>query len=142
MILVVNGPNLDMLGRRQPEIYGTTTLAQLRESLEKAFPGRLAFFQSNAEGAIIDRLHEAFDDPATEGVVINPGALAHTSLAVADAAAMLRVPVVEVHITNIHARAEAVRHTSLLSPACRGVICGLGTEGYRLAVQYLLAHKA
>lgn len=136
-ILILNGPNLNLLGRREPEHYGAATLANIEQELTKAFPEhKLAFFQSNHEGALIDRLHRAWDEGAA-GIAFNPGGYTHTSVALRDAVAAIDVPVVEVHLSNVHAR-EAFRHTSLLAPACAGQISGLGPMGYRLAVQYLV----
>ncbi|MGP9723483.1 type II 3-dehydroquinate dehydratase [Corynebacterium sp. AOP40-9SA-29] len=138
-IVVLNGPNLDRLGRRQPEIYGSTTLADVEEGL-RADAQRLGVeietLQSNHEGDLIDRVHQAADDG--DAVVINPGGLTHTSVALRDA--LVEVAdgpgFVEVHISNIHAR-EAFRHHSYLSPIARGVIAGLGVKGYTMALEYL-----
>lgn len=138
-IVVLNGPNLDRLGRRQPEIYGSTTLADVEEGL-RADARRLGVeietLQSNHEGDLIDRVHRAADDG--DAVLINPGGLTHTSVALRDA--LVEVAdgpgFVEVHISNIHAR-EAFRHHSYLSPIARGVIAGLGVKGYTMALEYL-----
>jgi 3-dehydroquinate dehydratase II len=136
-ILVLNGPNLNRLGKREPEIYGTTTLADLESTLADAFPNvRFQFSQSNHEGELINSLHAAGDE-GLDGVVINPAGLSHTSVALRDAIASIDVPVIEVHISNIHAR-EPFRHQSLTAGASSGVITGLGLRGYHLAVQYLL----
>lgn len=138
-ILIINGPNLNLLGRRQPEIYGTTTLADIEESIEKEFGERanVRWFQSNSEGEIIDCLHRAGYDEPTDGIILNAGAYTHTSLAIADAIAAIPVPVVEVHLSNIFAR-EDIRHRSLIAPVCRGSISGFGPAVYRLGVESLL----
>ena len=136
-ILVVHGPNLNLLGEREPHLYGTQTLAQLDDLLraEAAAAGMaLETFQSNHEGEILDRLHRARLDAA--GVVLNPGGLTHTSVSLRDAVAALAVPVIEVHLSNVHAR-EEFRRIDLIAPVCRGVIVGLGPLGYRLAVHAL-----
>lgn len=138
-IVVLNGPNLNRLGRRQPEIYGSTTLADIEDGL-RSDATRLGvdidFLQSNHEGALIDRVHQAADDG--DAVIINPGGLTHTSVALRDALAEVAdgPGFVEVHLSNIHAR-EAFRHHSYLSPIARGVIAGLGAQGYTMAVEYL-----
>lgn len=135
-LLVLNGPNLNLLGTREPEIYGSATLADLEAELRAAFPEvAFDFFQSNHEGALVDRLHEARG--RVDGVVFNPGAYTHTSVALRDAIAGTGLRVVEVHLSNVHAR-EAFRHTSLLAPVCAGQITGLGRAGYHLAVHYFL----
>ena len=134
-LLILNGPNLNLLGKREPETYGSTTLDELESVLRSAFDEViLTFFQSNHEGELIDRLHEAGSD-GTEGIVFNPGAYTHTSVALRDAIAGIETPVVEVHISNIHAR-EPFRHRSLLAPVCAGQICGLGLYGYHAAIRY------
>ena len=136
-LLILNGPNLNLLGTREPETYGAGTLADLEAALRSAFPAvTFSFFQSNHEGALIDRLHQAKAE-GCEGVVFNPGGYTHTSVALRDAVAAIEVPVVEVHLSNIHAR-EAFRHTSLLAPVCAGQISGLGRAGYHLAIHYFL----
>ena len=140
-ILVINGPNLNRLGKRQPEVYGSTTLADIEADLRthaEHLDVDLDFIQSNHEGVLIDRIHEAADNG--EAVVINPGAFTHTSVALRDALAEIAdgAGFVEVHISNVHAR-EDFRHHSYLSPIARGVIAGLGTHGYRAALEYLAA---
>lgn len=136
-VLVLNGPNLNLLGEREPQLYGTRTLAELNEALVAAARNldlQLHCEQYNSEGAIIDALHAA---PQTyAGIVLNPGAYAHYSYAIADAIAAIRIPVIEVHISNIAAR-EAFRRTSVTAAACRGTIGGLGASGYVLALRAL-----
>ena len=140
-LLVLNGPNLNRLGLREPHVYGAGSLGDLEEGLRAAFPSvDLAFVQSNHEGALVDALHAAAGD-GTAGVVMNPGGLAHTSVALRDAVASIApLPVVEVHVTNVHAR-EGFRHTLLTAGACVGVISGLGRDGYALAVRFLLGRS-
>ncbi len=137
-IAILNGPNLDRLGKREPEIYGHTTLADLEKKLRAAFKGdaELLFFQSNHEGKLIDKISE-LSDAKCDGLVINGGAFTHTSVALRDALLGAHLPTVEVHISNIYKR-EAFRHTSLTAPACVAVIAGLGLEGYFAAVRFLL----
>lgn len=136
-ILVVNGPNLNLLGTREPELYGATTLWDIEKKLKEVFPKiAFEFYQSNSEGAIIDTLHKAVGG-AFDAVIINAGAYSHTSYAIRDALSMLKVPAVEVHLTNIHAR-EEFRHTSVTAPVCKGIIAGLGSKGYELAVRFLV----
>lgn len=139
-ILIINGPNLGLLGKREPQTYGTTTLKDIQQRLKKRFPkGRLTFKQSNSEAEIVDELNKAFDSPY-DGIIINAGAYSHYSYAIRDAIAMLKIPVVEVHISNIQAREEFRKH-SVLTPVCKGVIAGLGVTGYELAVRFLLEQK-
>lgn len=137
-IAILNGPNLDRLGKREPEIYGHTTLADLEASLRTEFEGKasLEFFQSNHEGALIDKI-SALADAKFDGIVINGAALTHTSVALRDALAGAHLPTVEVHISNIYKR-EEFRHTSLTAPIAIAVITGLGLEGYFAAVRFLL----
>ncbi len=136
-ILIINGPNLNLLGKRQPEIYGRTTLWDLENRLKEKFPKvKLEFYQSNSEGAIIDYLQKAMDGSAA-GVVLNAGAYSHYSYAIRDAIACLPVPVIEVHISNTYAR-EEFRHTSVLSSVCKGVIAGFGVQGYEMALQAVI----
>jgi len=140
-ILVLHGPNLNALGRRQPEIYGHTTLAQIDDALREratAAGASLLAFQSNHEGALIDFLQaEGWD---ADGVIVNPGALTHYGLALRDALASLSAPIVEVHLSNVYRR-EAFRHTSVVAPIATGQIAGLGWRGYLLALQWLLDAK-
>lgn len=134
-ILVINGPNLNLLGRREPDIYGSRSFEDFFGELQAAFPSiELVYFQSNHEGAILDKLHEV--GFSVDGIVLNAGALTHTSIALGDAVVAIPAPVVEVHISNVHRR-EGFRHHSYLSAHCVGSIVGLGLEGYRLAVRYL-----
>lgn len=141
-ILVINGPNLNLLGTRQPEIYGRTSLgdieASMRELVESIAPAvELVFFQSNHEGALIDAIQQA--GPDIDAVIINPGGLTHTSVALRDALTSVDKPVVEVHLSNIHAR-EEFRHLSLIAPIAIGQIAGLGPAGYRLALRFVVEH--
>ena len=139
MILLVNGPNLNLLGEREPEIYGRTTLAEIEKLVRDACAAwsvEVKAFQSNHEGALIDFLQE--HRARARGVVINAGAYTHTSYALHDCLKSMTVPAVEVHISNIHAR-EAFRRQSMIAPACRGQIVGLGIRGYLLAAEWLCA---
>lgn len=138
-ILIINGPNLNLLGRREPAIYGTSTLADIEKAVSEQFAGKaeLEWWQSNHEGAIIDKLHQA-GFGAFDGIALNAGAYTHTSLAIADAIAAISAPVVEVHLSNIAAR-EPVRHVSMIAAACRGSIIGFGPASYALAVQAILS---
>ncbi|MDR3129096.1 MAG: type II 3-dehydroquinate dehydratase [Tannerellaceae bacterium] len=133
-IVIVNGPNLNLLGKREPEIYGSMTFEQYLEDLRRWFPQLdIAFFQSNAEGALVDKIQEAGFEAA--GIILNAGAYTHTSLALHDAIKAVPAPVIEVHISNVHAREEFRRH-SFLSAACRGIVVGFGFDSYRLALHY------
>ena len=144
MIAIINGPNLNMLGRRDPNIYGSTTfedflpqaedlVADLSDGLET-----LEYYQSNSEGDIVSHIQKLAFDPACRGIVINPGAYAHYSYAIHDAVEMSPIPVIVVHISNIHAR-EEFRHKDVIVSAAKGTICGLGLEGYLLALRAILS---
>ena len=137
-VLILNGPNLNLLGRRQPEIYGHATLDDIIAGLRMTFPDLVIdHFQSNHEGELIDRIHQVGFDPDYAGIVLNAGAYTHTSLALADAIAAVPLPVVEVHLSNIFAR-EEIRRRSLIAPVCRGSVSGFGSKSYELAVRALL----
>jgi len=135
-IAIINGPNLNLLGTREPEVYGSMTFEQYFEGLKTVFPSvEFSYFQSNVEGELIDELQRvgfSFD-----GIVINPGGYTHTSVAIGDAIAAIRTPVIEVHISNVHAR-EEFRRLSHVSAKARGTIAGLGLRGYELAVRYFV----
>lgn len=135
-LLVINGPNLNLLGRREPGIYGKETMEECLRRLRALYAGdEILYFQSNSEGQLIDRLHAAWDE-GVQGAVLNAGAYTHTSIALHDAIRAVGYPVVEVHLSNVHQREEFRRH-SLISPACAGVICGFGTDSYLLGVEAL-----
>src|SRR4051794_41061247 len=138
-LLLLNGPNLNLLGTREPAVYGATTLADIESAAAAqaaAAGGTLTCFQSNHEGALIDRIHAARSE-GVDAIVINPGGLTHTSVALRDALAAVAIPFVEVHISNTHRR-ETFRHHSYFSEIAVGVICGLGVDGYRLAMDFFL----
>lgn len=138
-ILVIHGPNLNLLGTREPEVYGSMTLAQIDADLAKIATEEgfaLESFQSNHEGALVDRIQAAGRD-GTSFIIINPAAYTHTSVALRDALAAVGLPFVEVHLSNIHKR-EAFRHHSYVSALAEGVICGLGAEGYQFALRFAL----
>ncbi|MGM9688783.1 MAG: type II 3-dehydroquinate dehydratase [Alloprevotella sp.] len=135
-LLIVNGPNLNRLGRREPGIYGSGTMDDCLRSLRARYPhDEIGYFQSNCEGALIDRMQQA-DDEGVEGIALNAGAYTHTSIALHDCIRSLSCPVVELHISNVHQR-EDFRHRSMLAPACKGVVCGFGLDSYRLAIEAL-----
>ncbi|SHG27680.1 type II 3-dehydroquinate dehydratase [Cognatishimia maritima] len=139
-LLILNGPNLNLLGTRQPEVYGTTTLQDIEDTCEahgRALGVGIVCKQSNHEGELIDAIHDAKGDH--DGIVLNAGAYTHTSIAIMDAIASVELPVIEVHLSNIHAR-EAYRHKSFIAPVAVGQICGFGAIGYRLAIEALLDH--
>ena len=138
-ITIINGPNLNLLGKREKSIYGDKDFESFFQELKKEFSDiELSYFQSNHEGALLDKIHEiGFSE---DGIVLNAGALTHTSIALTDAIAGVNTPVVEVHISNIHAR-ESFRHKSIISHNCVGMIAGLGLNGYCLAIQHFLQKK-
>lgn len=138
-ILVINGPNLNLLGKREPNVYGNTSFEKYFELLKLQYPVcNLTYFQSNHEGAIIDKIHEVGFD--FDGIVLNAGAYTHTSVAILDAIKAVKSPIIEVHISNIHTR-EEFRHKSIIASACIGSIAGLGLDSYRLAIDYLVNRK-
>ncbi|WP_186575817.1 type II 3-dehydroquinate dehydratase [Aquibacillus kalidii] len=140
-LLLLNGPNLNRLGKREPGIYGSRTLQDIEQTvsdLVQTYGYKMDAFQSNHEGELIDRIHEA--DGVYEGIIFNPGAYTHTSVALRDAISSIEVPVIEVHLSNVHSR-EEFRHTSMLAPVCKGQIVGLGDQGYKLAALALLPEK-
>lgn len=134
-LLIINGPNLNLLGKREPSIYGSEAFENYFDKLIEMYPtDQLSYFQSNSEGELIDKLHaEGF---SVDGIILNAGAYTHTSLAIADAISAIKSPVIEVHISNVHKR-EEVRHKSFLSPVCKGVIAGFGLDSYRLGIEAL-----
>ena len=134
-ILIINGPNLNLLGKREPQVYGNSTFEVYYSKLMRDFPYiKLEYFQSNLEGAIVDKIQEfGFTG---DGIILNAGGYTHTSVALRDAISAIRIPVVEVHVSNIYAR-EEFRHTSLISPVCKGVISGFGWQSYQLALSAL-----
>jgi 3-dehydroquinate dehydratase-2 len=136
-ILIINGPNLNLLGKREPSIYGDASFESYFQKLQDEYGTvcRLSYFQSNSEGNIIDKLHETGFSYA--GIILNAGAYTHTSVALHDAIKAISAPVLEVHISNVHAR-EDFRHISLIAPVCCGSIIGLGLESYRLAVEFFI----
>ena len=139
-ILIINGPHLNLLGTREPQHYGTGTMDGVLDALKSQYPRvECGYYQSNVEGFLIDRLHKTLEEPC-DGVVLNAGGYTHTSVALRDAIAAIKVPVVEVHISNVHSR-EEFRHRSLISAVCKGVICGFGLDSYRLGVEALLARS-
>ena len=135
-ILIVNGPNLNLLGQREPGIYGTSSFESYLPTLRQRYPDvEIDYYQSNVEGELINRMQQ--DGFTVDGIVLNAGAYTHTSIALHDCIRSLESPVIEVHISNVHQR-EPFRHHSYLSPACRGVICGFGLDSYRLAIEALI----
>lgn len=144
MIAIINGPNLNMLGKRNPEVYGGRSFEDFLPDAESLVSDltdgteALEYFQSNAEGEIVSKLQELAFEDVCHGILINPGAYAHYSYAIRDAVEMSPVPVIVVHISNIHAR-ESFRHTDVVAPAAKGMICGLGLEGYLIGIRALLS---
>ncbi|HKL54764.1 MAG: type II 3-dehydroquinate dehydratase [Roseovarius sp.] len=139
-ILILNGPNLNLLGQRQPDVYGTTTLADIEgmcRDKAKALGVKMDFRQDNSEGALIDAIHAA--PGAHDGVILNAGAYTHTSIALMDALFSVELPAIELHLSNIHAR-ESFRHDSFIARAAIGVICGFGAKGYELALDAMTSH--
>jgi len=135
-ILIINGPNLNLLGVREPGIYGSSSFESYLPKLQEHFPDvRLDYYQSNVEGFLIDKMQEA--GFSYDGIVLNAGAYTHTSIAIHDCIRSLKCPVIEVHISNVHTR-EEFRHHSFISPVCKGVICGFGLDSYRLAISALV----
>lgn len=134
-ITIINGPNLNLLGKREPDIYGTRTFEDYFEELKSKFPTtELEYFQSNVEGDLVSKIQQAGFNSA--GIILNAGAYTHTSAAIGDAVAAVPAPVIEVHISNVFAR-EEFRHKSFISPHCNGIIIGLGMDGYNLAIRHL-----
>lgn len=141
-VTILNGPNLNLLGTRQPEVYGATTLSDIEamcEAKADALGLDMEFHQTNHEGILIDQIHAA--RTSSDGLILNAGAYTHTSIALMDALASVSLPVIEVHLSNIHAR-ESFRHKSYISPVALGLICGFGAAGYELAMDGLCAHLA
>jgi 3-dehydroquinate dehydratase-2 len=135
-LIIINGPNLNLLGKREPEIYGATTFEDIFKDLQSKFPTiELSYFQSNIEGELIDKIHEVGFD--YDGIILNAAAYTHTSVGIGDAVKGIETPVVEVHISNVHAR-EEFRHTSYIAPNAKGVLFGFGIKGYELAIQSFL----
>ena len=135
-IQIINGPNLNLLGKREPTVYGNSSFEDYLDTLRARYPQcEIAYYQSNVEGELINKIHEV--GFTYDGIILNAGAYTHTSIALHDAIKAVTTPVVEVHISNVHAR-ESFRHVSMLSAACKGVILGFGLDSYRLAVESLL----
>lgn len=139
-ILIINGPNINLLGKREPSIYGSVSFDDYLEELRRCYPEvQIDYYQSNVEGFLIDKIQEAGFE--ADGIILNAGAYTHTSIALQDAIRAVPAPVIEVHISNVHTR-EEFRHKSMISCACRGVICGFGLDSYRLALEALKKLKA
>jgi 3-dehydroquinate dehydratase, type II len=138
-LLILNGPNLNLLGIREPGIYGNDSMDSCLETLRKQFPDvEIEYFQSNVEGEMIDKMQEV--GFSYDGIILNAGAYTHTSVALHDCIRAIKTPVIEVHLSNVHAR-EDFRHKSMISSACKGVICGFGMDSYRLAVSHFALAK-
>lgn len=139
-LIIINGPNLNLLGKREPEVYGNLSFEDYFQQLTQKFPEvDLTYFQSNAEGEIVSKIQDA--GFSVDGIILNAGAYTHTSVAIADAVSAITAPVIEVHISNVHAR-ESFRHHSYLSAVARGVIVGLGLRGYQLAIEFFMNNDA
>lgn len=135
-IQIINGPNLNLLGKREPTVYGNSSFEVYLQQLVAKFPAcEISYFQSNIEGELINKIHEVGFD--FDAIIINAGAYTHTSIALADAIRAVTTPVIEVHISNIHSR-EAFRHVSMIAPACKGAILGFGLDSYRLAIEAII----
>ncbi|MCZ8373329.1 type II 3-dehydroquinate dehydratase [Phocaeicola acetigenes] len=138
-IQIINGPNINLLGKREPSIYGAVSFEDYLQQLKAKYPEiEIGYYQSNVEGEMINRLHEV--GFSCDGIILNAGAYTHTSIALQDAIRAITAPVIEVHISNVHAR-EEFRHKSMISCACKGVICGFGLDSYRLGVEALLTER-
>lgn len=138
-IQIINGPNINLLGKREPSIYGAVSFEDYLQQLKAKYPEiEIGHYQSNVEGEMINRLHEV--GFSCDGIILNAGAYTHTSIALQDAIRAITAPVIEVHISNVHAR-EEFRHKSMISCACKGVICGFGLDSYRLGVEALLTER-
>jgi len=139
-IIIINGPNLNLLGKREPEVYGSSSFEDFFSTLKIKYPEIiLEYYQSNVEGEIINKLHEV--GFSYDGIILNAGGYTHTSVAIADAVAAIKTPVIEVHISNIHAR-EEYRHTSLIAKNCKGIITGFGLDSYRLAIEGMRGNES
>ncbi|MBQ8423702.1 MAG: type II 3-dehydroquinate dehydratase [Coprobacter sp.] len=139
-IWIINGPNLNLLGKREKSVYGDTSFEAYLENLQTRYPSHhIHYYQSNIEGELIDKIHEL--GFSSVGIILNAGAYTHTSIALSDAIRAITAPVIEVHISNIHAR-EEYRHTSMIAAACRGSIIGFGLDSYRLAVEALISDNS
>lgn len=138
-IQIINGPNLNLLGQREPGIYGSASFVEYLPKLQASYPDvEIDYYQSNVEGELINKMQEV--GFSYDGIVLNAGAYTHTSIALQDCIRSLKTPVIEVHISNVHQR-EEFRHKSMISCACRGVICGFGLDSYRLAIEFIVHNK-